>query len=48
MKFVREGKKRYAEKGECIGKYFEEFVCKSEETKGNKEKIKRLKEQLKK
>lgn len=48
MKFVREGKKRYAEKGECIGKYFEEFVCKSEETKGNKEKIKRLKDQLKK
>ena len=48
MKFVREGKKRYAEKGECISKYFDEFVCKSEETKGNKEKLKRLKEQLKK
>lgn len=44
----KEKLKEYAEKGECIGKYFEEFVCKSEETKGNKEKIKRLKDQLKK
>lgn len=48
MKYVREGKKRYSEKGECIGKYFDEFVCKSQETKGNRAKLKRLKESIKK
>lgn len=31
--FLQDGMVHYAKMGECVGKYFEEYICKSEEAK---------------
>lgn len=31
--FLQDGKEHYKEHGECVAKYFEEYICKSEEVK---------------
>lgn len=33
--YLEDGKKHYTEINECAGKYFEEYICNSEETRGN-------------
>ena len=45
--FLQDGKKHYYEMGECVGKYFEEYICKSTEAKQIKEKYKQVEKKLK-
>lgn len=45
--FLEDGKKHYSEMGECIGKYFEEYICDSEETKQRRERFEAIKKKLK-
>jgi len=47
MRYLEAGKKHYYQIGECEGKYFEEYVIDSEETKGNIRKLKQLEAKLK-
>lgn len=47
MLFFRDGKKHYSEMGECVGKYFEEYICKSMEAKQIKEKYQQIEKKLK-
>lgn len=48
--FLQDGMVHYAKMGECVGKYFEEYICKSDEakqrTKSYKEIAKKLKGQV--
>lgn len=45
--YLKDGKKHYYQMGECVGKYFEEYICKSTEAKQRKEAFKRLDAKLK-
>lgn len=42
MLYLEDGKKHYCQIGECEGKYFEEYIIDSEETRGNRERLGRL------
>lgn len=42
MLYLEDGKKHYYKIGECEGKYFEEYIIGSEETRGNRERLERL------
>lgn len=46
FQYLEDGKKYYSNIGECEGKYFEEYVIDSEETKGNRREIKYIKQDL--
>ncbi len=43
LQFLEDGKKHYIKYGECVGKYFEMYICDSAEAKGVMEKFKKLK-----
>ena len=45
--YLKDGKKHYYEISPCVGKYFEEYICKSMEAKQRKEEYKRLESKLK-
>lgn len=47
LQYLKDGKKHYYEISECVGKYFEEHICKSVEAKQSKEKFKQLEKKLK-
>lgn len=46
MQYLSDGKKHYYKIGECEGKYFEEYIIDSEETRGNRKELERVKEEL--
>ena len=45
--YLQDGKVHYKEYGECVGKYFEEYICKSAEAEQTKKKYKELEKKLK-
>lgn len=45
--FLKDGKQHYYEISPCVGKYFEECICKSMEAKQRKEAFKRIEGKLK-
>ena len=47
LMFLQEGRAHYYEYSECVGKYFEEFICKSMEAKQRKEAFKKIESKLK-
>ena len=44
--YLDDGKKHYTEINECAGKYFEEYICNSEETKSNMRRFIEIERQL--
>lgn len=44
--YLQDGKKHYAEMGECVGKYFEEYACKSVESIKRKKEFEKLEKKL--
>lgn len=44
LQFLEDGKKHYCKYGECVGKYFEVYICDSVETNGVIEKFKKMKQ----
>lgn len=46
--YLQDGKAHYTKMGECVGKYFEEYICESEEAKGIKRKFVEIERKLKK
>jgi hypothetical protein len=45
--YLQDGKAHYLEYGECVGKYFEEYICKSTEADQRKKAFKELENKLK-
>lgn len=45
--FLEDGKAHYSEIGECVGKYFEVFICDSMEAKQRRESYEAIKRKLK-
>ena len=45
--YLQDGKKHYNEMGECVGKYFEEYICKSYETEQRSKEYKEIERKLK-
>lgn len=45
--FLQDGKNRYYGINECVGKYFDEYICKSEEAKKRKKQYKEIEKKLK-
>ena len=45
--FLQDGKKHYSEIGECVGKYFESYICDSMEASQRKEEFERIESKLK-
>lgn len=42
MLFLQDGKKHYYEISPCVGKYFEEYICKSMEAKQRQDALKKI------
>ena len=45
--YLQDGKKHYIEHGECVGKYFEEYICESCEAEQRKKAFMELDKKLK-
>ena len=45
--YLEDGKVHYNNLNVCVGKYFEDYICDSQERKDNAKRLKRLEEQLK-
>ena len=45
--YLQDGKVHYKEYGECVAKYFDEYICKSTEAEQTKKKYKELEKKLK-
>lgn len=44
--YIEDGKLHYGKMGKCEGKYFEEYVCESQETITNKKRFKQIEAKL--
>lgn len=45
--YLQDGKKHYTEMGECVGKYFEEYICRSAEAEQRRKAYKEIERKLK-
>lgn len=45
--YLQDGKAHYREYGECVGKYFEEYICNSTEAKQRYDAFKKIEDKIK-